>query len=144
MIIIIIYKSMNCFYCPKKCASLSNLCPKLLYLENLFEFIWNLKSMFEIWKVNLVTCSWHQKTKSLIHQFANLFVISLAKISFFWCVILILFRKKSAIKSCKRCISFFIDFEVKVCPPLRSVSRILPSINPWPHLLVGNGIVKSC
>ena len=27
--------------------------PKLLFLENLFEFIWNLKSSFEIWKLNI-------------------------------------------------------------------------------------------
>jgi hypothetical protein len=29
------------------------LCPKLLSLENPFEFIWNLNSSFEIWKLNL-------------------------------------------------------------------------------------------
>ena len=28
------------------------LCPKLVYLENSFELFWNLKSSFEIWKVN--------------------------------------------------------------------------------------------
>ena len=31
-----------------------DLCPKLLSLENPFEFIWNLKSSFEIWKLNLM------------------------------------------------------------------------------------------
>ena len=34
-------------------------CWKLLYLENPFEFIWNLKSSFEIWKLNLNLKKFH-------------------------------------------------------------------------------------
>ena len=34
-------------------TSCENLCPKLLCLENPFEFIWNLKLSFEFWKSNL-------------------------------------------------------------------------------------------
>ena len=33
--------------------------PKLLFLENLFEFIWNIKSSFEIWKFNLNLKKFH-------------------------------------------------------------------------------------
>ena len=35
------------------CKSSFFWCPKLLFLENPFEFIWNLKLSFEIWKFNL-------------------------------------------------------------------------------------------
>ena len=36
--------------CSKERKAICNICSKLLSVENLFEFIWNLKSSFEIWK----------------------------------------------------------------------------------------------